>query len=241
LRESKSTMKRCHSFGAPPRYCDGPGLKKKAPRFSELDVAPTPARKSLLLRAAGEGPISNAEGMARAYEQGDAYAHGDMVYIAGSHTARDWWDDVTKIPFWGDSHKIYRLQMAQKALKANPQATTVVGHSLGGSVALQLQKDNPRLKSVTYGAPVLDVFGGDRRDYDMARLRGGPGPEKPERYRNVLDPVSFFDASAVSDVPGLKDFFTFSGPHSYGTLAQQHHSTGIAATQNQDGSVSISE
>jgi hypothetical protein len=135
-------------------------------------------KASLLERAAGEGPITDAEGLRRAYESGDAYTHGSTLYVAGSHTARDWWDDVTKIPFWGDSHKIYRMQMAQKALAANPQTTRVVGHSLGGAVALQLQKDDPKLASRTYGAPVWDPFGTDNNECGYGifdKAQGKPG------------------------------------------------------------------
>jgi hypothetical protein len=56
----------------------------------------------------------------------------------------------------GGSGAIYRNQMAKQALKANRQVTSLVGHSLGGAV---LQKDDPRLASRTYGAPVWDPFG----------------------------------------------------------------------------------
>ena len=85
---------------------------------------------------------------------------------------------MTKIPFWGDSHKKYRMQMAQKALAANPQTTRVVGHSLGGSVALQAQKDNPKLASRTYGAPVWDPFGTDNQERGYGifdKTQGKPG------------------------------------------------------------------
>ena len=123
-RSGPSPPQRGRSGTAPPRVRAVPTL------------APKPKTSSLLERAAGEGAITDAEGLERAYAQGDTYTHGSTTYIAGSHTARDWWDDVTKIPFWGDSHKIYRMQMAQQALAANPQTTRVVGHSLGGAVAL---------------------------------------------------------------------------------------------------------
>ena len=226
-------MKRCNRFGAPPRHCEEPGLIRKAPRFSEHDVAP--ARKSLLQRAAGEGPISHAEGMIRAYQQGDAYTHGNTTFTAGSWTMRDWWDDLTKIPFWGDTRNAHRYQMAQRALDANPQVTTHVGHSLGGSVVLETMKTRPNLKTVTYGAPVWDIFGRDKDDYKLA------GAEKPERYRNIMDPFSFFDASAESHIPGRKDFATLSGPHSYGTLAEGRFTGGTAATENPDHTVSITE
>ena len=61
---------------------------------------------------------------------------------------------------------------------------TVVGHSLGGSVSLELQKNYPdRIKkSRTYGAPVMDLLGSESENVD--------------RYRNWLDPVSIFDRGA---------------------------------------------
>ena len=43
---------------------------------------------------------TDAEGMDRAYAQGDVYGEGNKMYVAGSHTGRDWFDDVTKIVQW---------------------------------------------------------------------------------------------------------------------------------------------
>ena len=83
--------------------------------------------------------ISEAEGLEKAYAHGDYFIHGKTMYIAGSHTKKDWYDDVTKVPDWGDLRQSTRYQAAEKALKENPQVTHVVGHSLGGSVALQLK------------------------------------------------------------------------------------------------------
>ena len=91
-----------------------PAPDRTTPRAPTL--APKPKTSSVLERAAGEGAITDAEGLERAYAQGDAYTHGKTTYVAGSHSLTDWWDDVSKIPFWGDSHKIYRMQMAQKAV-----------------------------------------------------------------------------------------------------------------------------
>lgn len=100
--------------------------------------------------------LSDSDGLKRAYRQGDYYIHGDTMYIAGSHTARDWYDDFTKVPVWGDLKNSLKYERAQKALIENPQVKTVVGHSLGGSVALQLEKDYKHItNSRTYGAPVL--------------------------------------------------------------------------------------
>ena len=46
--------------------------------------------------------MTDAEGLRKAYEHGGYYIHGNTMYIAGSHTARDWFGDFTKIPFYGD-------------------------------------------------------------------------------------------------------------------------------------------
>jgi len=227
-------MKRCSRFGAPPRHCEEPGLVRKTLKLSG-HVAPKP---SLLQRAAGEGAITDAVGLRRAYQQGDAYTHGSSLYVAGSWTMRDWYDDATKVPFWGDTREAHRYKMAQKALAANPQITRVVGHSLGGAVALEMQKQRPQLKSRTFGAPVWDLWGNDRRNYDMAKYRQG-GPERPERFRSAGDPISFFDASSTTYLSN--PFTSLSGPHAYGPIAEATHSEGTAATQNPDSSVSITE
>ena len=40
--------------------------------------------------------ITDSQGLQRAHQQGDYYIPGRTMFIAGSHTARDWFDDVTK-------------------------------------------------------------------------------------------------------------------------------------------------
>ena len=42
--------------------------------------------------------ITDSDGLQRAYERGDTYVHGNTMYIAGSHTGKDWFDDFTKVP-----------------------------------------------------------------------------------------------------------------------------------------------
>ena len=61
--------------------------------------------------------------------------------IAGSHTAKDWYNDVTKVPFWGDLRNSTRCQAARDALMQHPEVKRTVGHSLGASVALELQQN----------------------------------------------------------------------------------------------------
>ena len=129
-----------------------------------------PQPKAVLLRKLARGlssqmppqyetPISDTEGLRRAYEQGDYHIRGNTMYIASSHTMQDWYDDVTKARFWGDLRDSARYTAAEKALREHPEVTNVVGHTLGGSVALELQKGRKSLKSRTYGAPVFDPLG----------------------------------------------------------------------------------
>ena len=44
--------------------------------------------------------ITDAQGFDKAYQQGDGFVNNKILYVAGSHTARDWFDDVTKIAQW---------------------------------------------------------------------------------------------------------------------------------------------
>ena len=100
--------------------------------------------------------MEDRDGLERAYKaEVGLFDAGDTLYIAGTRSVGDWLDD-TKIPF-GATNKSWRQREATMVLDANPQLTRVVGHSLGGAVALDLQKRNPGLHSVTYGAPVLDI------------------------------------------------------------------------------------
>ena len=106
----------------------------------------------------------------------------DKLAVAGSKTARDWYDDFTKVPFWGDLRKSERFSKLNTALTKHPETKQLVGHSLSGSVILEKQKYNPNLETVTYNAPVLQ----------MSSMPQG------NRYRSTLDRVSMFDSGAKS-------------------------------------------
>ena len=105
-------------------------------------------------------------------------------------------DDVS-VPF-GLTSTTNRYRDASLALSKMPQIQRVVGHSLGGAVALELQKNHPHLKTVTYGAPVLSASSG-------------------ERYRHWGDPVAAFDWGAQTTTPQQLN------PHSYQALAARKH------------------
>ena len=123
-------------------------------------------------------------GLENAYAAGptsyDPSTHS--LYIKGTTTARDAWDDVTKIPF-GDTARSERYEQAHKSysdlMYQHKPVDRLVGHSLGGSVALelahQLRRVGKHVQTRTFGAPVLD----------LAPRVGG---HKPERYRHPFDP-----------------------------------------------------
>ena len=82
-----------------------------------------------------------------------------------------------------------------------------VGHSLGGSVALELAKNKGIEYSRTFGAPVFELGSSHRGLVD--------------RYRHPLDPVSVLDRSAswggVMAYPhsytGFKETYDEPAPH----------------------------
>jgi len=108
------------------------------------------------------------------------------MYVKGTSNAQDWYDDVTKIPVWGNLQDSVRYKDAERAyqdlLQKGMPVDRVLGHSLGGSVALQQQSDHDIPWSRTFGAPVFDLNPLHRGTVD--------------RVRHPLDPVSIFDRSA---------------------------------------------
>ena len=145
--------------------------------------------------------LEDRTGLDRAYStRKGLYEAGDTLFIAGTKSLPDAYDDL-KIPFRATS-QAERHREASLVLDANPKLARVVGHSLGGSVALDLQQRNPNLHSVTYGAPVLSF---------------NPFASN-ERYRHTGDPISAFDWGAESWLPPKS-----GNPHSYQDLAARWH------------------
>jgi len=145
--------------------------------------------------------VSVNDGFDKAYNSPNSiFIDGNRMYIAGTHNLRDVWDDITKIPVWGDVRNSERYQQAEEALKNNPQIDTIFGHSLGGSVALEINKNNDnKYKTITYGAPVLD-FSFNRDPNNM-------------RFRHPGDKISMFDTGAVNEDNNTN--YNLINPHSY--------------------------
>jgi len=169
-----------------------------------------------------EDDITDAEGLRRAYNNPNRlYKHGDRLYVAGT-TWTDDKMDVSKPPWYTTLLKdilpgkipdnfslndaiddlkipefktrdIQRYKDADKFLKQNSDIKQLIGHSMGGSVVLQLNKDNNnKFETRTYSAPVFDVVTHNSND-----------PEN-ERFKTLGDPVAIFDNNArVTFKPSL--------------------------------------
>ena len=121
----------------------------------------------------------NENGLGFAYMNKDNYLHSndDTLFIAGTQTSQDWFDNLKNIPF-GDITKNKRYKDADDHLKNNPNINRLVGHSAGGNIALALQKNNPdkNFKVVTYGSPIvsLDPFKENKNDIESFKHNGDP-------------------------------------------------------------------
>jgi hypothetical protein len=146
-----------------------------------------PQQAKTIFKPVETKPLTDNEGLSYAYKNEDGiFTYGDTMYIAGT---KDWaWlkdplDDLL-IPIGQTAHT-HRYVDAEKHLNNNIK--NVVGHSLGGAAALELQKNYPHLRTVTYGAPVVS----------------SPFEGQNERYRNYTDPVSILDRGANMEYNNL--------------------------------------
>ena len=122
----------------------------------------------------------NEIGLQKAYNTNKGiHIDNDTMFIAGTRNFRDVYDDVTKIPVWGDLKNSKRYRDVEEEIKANPNVKKLVGHSLAGSVALEFEKNNKGYETTTYGAPVF-------------QLSSNAG----NRFRHRNDAISAFDFGA---------------------------------------------
>ena len=105
----------------------------------------------------------------------------DTMFVAGTSNLQDVWDDL-KVPL-GLTKFSQRYKDAANLLKANPQVKKLVGHSLGGISAVELQKQHPNrnFDITTYGAPVVQM-----------------GGQKYKRFRKSGDLISGLDDGAIT-------------------------------------------
>jgi hypothetical protein len=143
--------------------------------------------------------MSDSEGLSKAYNSPNSiYVDGNRMYISGTHTPKDVYD--WKLIPLGLVKYSERYGQAEAALKDNPQITEVIGHSLGSSVAAELNKqyDN-KFNARYYGSPFVD--------FSFSR------DPKNQRYRHPGDIVSMFDTGAVNEDEATN--YQLINPHSY--------------------------
>lgn len=132
-----------------------------------------------------DNKIMDKVGLQRAYDtQSGLYQHGNNLYIAGTRDFRDVMDDL-KLPFDKGAKNSKRYDDVKKYLDEHPEINNLIGHSLGGAVALQGNKDNPnKYNIVTYGSPAVNL----PLIKDDSNIK---------RFRNSGDPISMFDGKAT--------------------------------------------
>ena len=106
----------------------------------------------------------------------------------------------------------HRGRTADVHYRSHREIGTVIGHPLGGAVALSLEKqykqegNNPygTIQSKTFGAPVVSGLGRES------------GPD-PNRIRWAGDPISALGCNSTTVIPSFKQRFNNSA-HSYSGL-----------------------
>jgi hypothetical protein len=168
--------------------------------------------------------ITDKEGLDKAYARADKlFVNGDTLYVAGTSYWQDVWD-VLKIPF-NKTAEAQRYKDADGLLGKNPQIVNLVGHSLGGSSVLELQKNHAEktFKTNTYGAPAASMT--------------TPDNVNNHRYRNYGDPISMFDRGAESRLkPDALKNYAEAGAQFYteGTVNQLSIYRGITSAHSYD-------
>lgn len=119
-------------------------------------------------------------GLDIAYSQPDGIyvpRHGNTMYIAGTRASFSDFADDALIPFSLTKHG---SRYAAAKARLTPAITHVVGHSLGGSVSLELARNHPHLTTEVYGTPVVS------------------GETSTKRHRHTGDLISIFDTGATT-------------------------------------------
>ncbi len=147
--------------------------------------------------------FSDEQGLAKAYAAPNAiFIDGNKAFVAGTRSVGEAVNDWGKIAKRDTTH-IERYGQLVKALEANPQVDTLIGHSLGASAVAELQKNtNNKYLARYYGAPFLNL-----NPFD------GPDPRN-QTFRHPGDPVSALDHKANTFRPTT--FHAWWWTHDYG-------------------------
>ena len=163
--------------------------------------------------------LTDTQGLKLAYENPDGiYQNGSILYIAGTKSGRDVYDDL-KFPLYQTRHtKRYKdvdkfikdgtIEVDGKKLTG---ITDVISHSLGSAVGQQINNDyNNIFRSRSYGSPFVS----------------GQSPEDTGtnlRIRKTGDAVSMFDKGSLTLNRGTLNPLD---NHSYADIANVHNKPG---------------
>jgi len=184
--------------------------------------------------------IADNEGLRRAYNQPNrVYVNGNRMYVAGTTWTDD--RNVSKPPLYTmilkglfpgmipdnfslndavddfkiptfQTKNIQRYKDAEQVLKDNPNVNTLVGHSMGSSVILELNKaNNDKFITRTYSAPVFDPIPNNFEKND----------QNNERFRTKNDLVAIFDNNAQTIYkPTVLEPLSLHSYNNYGNIGK---------------------
>ena len=106
--------------------------------------------------------ITDEEGLKRADETKDGlYQHCGKLFIAGTKDfPQDHIDDL-KLPLDNTLNQTKRGRNADAYCRSHHEADTVIGHSLGGAVALSLEQQYKKEGNNPFGIVQSKTFGGN--------------------------------------------------------------------------------
>ena len=164
--------------------------------------------------------LTDTQGLKLAYENPDGiYQNGSSLYIAGTKSGRDVYDDL-KIPLF-QTQQTKRYKDVDKFIKDGTievdgkkltGITDIISHSLGSAVGQQINNDCGNIfRSRSYGSP----FVSNQRPEDTGTNL---------RIRGSKDVVSMFDGGSITVPKGsLNPLYN----HSYEDTAKVKNKAGI--------------
>ena len=171
------------------------------PPTSIKENKPVPSRQRQI------ADITDEEGLNNAYETRDGlYQHYNKLFIAGTKDPIDFLDDL-KLPFNNTLNLTTRGRTADAYYRSHGEIDTLIGHSLGGSVALSLEKQYKKEGNNPYGIVQSKTFGSPTVSANFTN-----------KNLNIIiyfgDPISALDFGRTTVMPSM-GFRWKNSAHSY--------------------------
>ena len=171
--------------------------------------------------------LTDTQGLRLAYENPEGiYQNGSILYIAGTKSGRDVYDDL-KLPLY-QTQQTKRYKDVDKFIKDGTievdgkkltGITDIISHSLGSAVSQQINNDYGNIfRSRSYGSPFVS---GQRPEDTGTNLR----------IRKAGDVVSIFDKGSITLNKGTLDPLQ---NHSYQDIGNVHNKPGNLPINSDD-------